>query len=773
MPINSVEKLRAEESVSKMTLEEKAQLLSGNGWWYTHHIERLGIPAIRMADGPHGLRKIADNEADKILPATCFPTAPGIAATWNPALVQALGAALGREAQANEVQILLGPGVNMKRSPLGGRNFEYFSEDPLLTGVLAAAYINGVQGEGVGTSIKHFAVNNQEFERMATSSNLDERTLHEIYLPAFEMAVKEAQPWTIMSAYNLINGIHATEHPYLLTEILRDAWGFEGFVVSDWGAINDRVEGIRAGTNLEMPGSGTYNRDKIIAAVQQGLLEMEVVDRAVEQLLTVVFSADKLRNPDTTYDLEEHHAFARRVAGESIVLLKNSEAILPLNATNIAIIGSFAKYPRYQGAGSSQVNPTRISNAYDELSLLLDQNTTLSYADGYDLQGEATEQQIAEACQIAANAEVAVVFAGLPDSYESEGFDRNNLDLPEGHNRLIEAVSAVQPNLIVVLMNGSAVTMPWLDKAKGLVEGWLGGQAGGGALADVLTGKVNPSGKLPETFPTCLEQTPTYPNFPERHGHAAYGEGLFVGYRHYDKKRLTPLFPFGFGLSYTEFTYTKIQAASQEFDLQGEFIVEVGIKNTGKRAGQEVVQLYLHECDPAVVRPERELRAFTKVHLEAGEEKSVRLTLTKRAFAYYNPKTHAWEVKAGTFNLFAGGSSRDLPLKLSVEVKTTTRALIPIMRHSMIKDILEHPRGTPYYEQLLKGLGFGHILTAQEDFNTEGMSPAEIVEQQKAFEALLVFIHDLPLKKLPAISQGNFTDDDMQAILDALQATEA
>lgn len=761
---------RTEELVARMNLEEKALLLSGDGWWRTHGIERLGIPAITLADGPHGLRKTEGAGMGRSVPATCFPTAPALAATWNVELIREVGAALGREAQAGDVQILLGPGVNMKRSPLGGRNFEYFAEDPLLAGEMAVAYIEGVQGEGVGTSLKHFAVNNQEFERMACSSNLDERTLHEIYLPAFEAAVTRARPWTVMSAYNPVNGCHASEHPELLTRILRERWGFDGFVVSDWGGINDRVKAVAAGNHLEMPGSGDYNRRKIIAAVRDGTLPEADLDRSVVQLLSVVLEAHAQCKPGSTFDPDAHHALARRVAGEALVLLKNAGDILPLRAARIALVGAFARQPRYQGAGSSQVNPTRVSTVHDELAALLGADAELAHAPGYDEAGDTTDELLAEAVRVAGSADVAVVFAGLPDSYESEGFDRASIDLPPGHTRLIEAVSAVQPEVVVVLMNGSAVAMPWVDRVKGIVEGWLGGQAGGGALADVLTGRVNPSGKLSETFPLNLEQTPTHPNFPARHGRADYGEGLFIGYRYYDKKRLEPLFPFGFGLSYTRFAYTGIHAGSASYDADagGEFTVEVTVKNVGAVAGREVVQLYIRERRPRVVRPERELKAFVKAALAPGEQRVVRFALDRRAFAHYDPAVHDWVVDSGTFDLLVGGSSRDLPLRTAVEVRAAPA--VPVLtRQSMIKAFRDHPRGRAYYEELVKALGFAE---PPEDSAPDDPASERIADRRKARAAELAFIGDMPVGKLPAFSGGAFTEARLDEVLRAVAARE-
>ncbi|MGD9211561.1 MAG: glycoside hydrolase family 3 C-terminal domain-containing protein [Desulfobacteraceae bacterium] len=761
------EKQYAKELVANMNLEEKALLLSGDGWWRTHEIKRLNIPSINFSDGPHGIRKTKEIGGAQGVPATCFPTASGLAATWNVDLINEVGAALGLEAQANDIQILLGPGVNMKRSPLGGRNFEYFSEDPFLTGKMAVAYIKGVQGEGVGTSLKHFAVNNQEFERMTCSSNLDECTLHEIYLSAFEMAVKQAKPWTVMSAYNLVNGRYASEHSELLTRILRDHWGFDGFVVSDWGGINDRVKSIMAGNNLEMPGSGDYNRRKIIEAVQNGIIPETILDCVVVQLLSVVLKARANRKSDATFDPDAHHALARRVAGEAIVLLKNTDNILPLSASKIALIGAFAKKTRFQGAGSSQVNPTQRSNVYDELVALTDNCTELNYASGYDDDGNTTDEKVKTACQAAAYADVAVVFAGLPDSCELEGADRTTIDLPPGHTRLIREVSAIQPNIVVVLMNGSAVSMPWVKQVKAVVEGWLGGQAGGGAIADVLTGKVNPSGKLSETFPVNLEQTPTYLNFPGRYGQVGYGEGVFVGYRYYDKKKIEPLFPFGFGLSYTRFVYIEINTDSSRFNINDmdEFIVTVKVKNVGKIAGKEVVQLYIRECQPSTIRPNVELKAFDKVFLKPGEERAVHFSLNQHAFAHYNPGIQDWEVKSGTFDVLVGGSSSDLPLLTSVDVQAATHAVIPLTRQSMIKDFCDHPKGRAYYKELLEAIGFEKLAESEDLFAAGDLTAEQIAEMQKAQASEMASISNLPVNKIPAFSNGTFTETRLNKIL--------
>jgi beta-glucosidase len=753
--------LRAKELVNRMTVEEKAILLTGNGWWATHSIDRLGVPSISITDGPHGVRKGQGAGLATSVPATCFPTASALACSWDADLVREVGVALGEESQAIDVQILLGPGVNMKRSPLGGRNFEYFSEDPVLAGRLAATYIEGVQSQGVGTSLKHYAVNNQEFERMATSSNVDERTLHEIYLPAFEIAVREGKPWTVMSSYNLVNGVYASEHEELLRDILRKEWGFDGFVVSDWGGINDRVAGLKAGTNLEMPGSGRYNANKIIQAVQSGALSVDQLDEAVTEVLAIILKAHEAHKAGVSLDVDGHDALARKAAGESMVLLKNADRLLPLNLNElkrIAIIGAFSKLPRYQGSGSSQVNPTKVSNAYDELVKIAGDDQKFVYAVGYNSEGEVTDRLLDDARKAAVRGEVAVVFAGLPDSYESEGFDRASLDMPLGHQQLIEAVASVQPNVAIVLMNGSAVTMPWADKAKAIVEAWLGGQAGGGAIADVLTGAVNPSGKLAETFPKSIYDSPTFPHFPARNRQANYSEGIFIGYRYYDTKNLPPLFPFGFGLSYTTFSYTAIEAAASIKDTE-DLTVKVSVKNTGQVAGKEVVQLYLREQQPLVLRPEKELRAFQKVTLSPAEEKTVTFRLSKRDFAYYDSAVRAWSVRSGKFDILAGGSSADLPLKATVEVQATDIRYPKLTRASMLKDFQNHPKGRAFYRELLDAIGM-QIPSVEE-----GLSAEAAAEKKKARMAVMAFLDEMIVNKIPAFSEGKFTDERLEEIL--------
>lgn len=754
---------KAKALVAQMTLEEKALLLSGETFYQTYKIDRLNIPSIFMTDGPHGLRKVTGSGLlGGSIKSTCFPTASCLAATWNVDLAKQMGIALAEECQANDVQVILGPGINMKRSPLGGRNFEYFSEDPILAGKLAIEYIKGVQSMGIGTSLKHFAVNSQEYERMTNDSRIDERTMHEIYFPAFEMAVKEAQPATVMCSYNRINGIYGSEHPLLLEDILRKKWGFQGFVVSDWGAVDNRVAGVNAGLNLEMPASGAVNRNKIIAAVQNGQIKMERLDEMVRQYLAIVLKLHDSKKPQFKFDVAAHQALARKIASEGAVLLKNEQGILPINTQKtkkIAIIGAFAKVPRYQGAGSSQVTPFQVSNAFDELQANLGKNITLTYASAYNDEGITTPESIAVATQIAKNADMAIVFAGLPDSYESEGFDRKNLDMPIGHNQLIEAVGKVQANSVVVLMNGAAVTMPWLGKVKGVLEGWLGGQAGGGAIADVLTGKINPSGKLSETFPLRLEDTPTL-EFPGLNGFATYNEGIFIGYRHYDKRKIQTLFPFGYGLSYTTFAYSNMELSTKNIKDTDNLTISLRVKNTGKMAGQEVIQLYVQELNPSVIRPEKELKGFSKVLLQAGEEKTVQFVLSKRDFAFYDTNTHDWKVNTGKFGIHAGGSSQSLPLQQSVEIESTSTNYPKLTEYSMLKDFQNHPKGKFIYPQLLQSLSGASATDSKSE-----PTPEEAAARKKAQAMMAAFLSELPVKKLIGFSQGKFTEEMLQAIL--------
>lgn len=749
---------RARDLVAKMTLEEKASLCSGRDFWTTKPIERLGLGAICLTDGPHGVRKAADTDFTNSAPATCFPTASALACSWDVGLLREVGEALGREAQALDVQVLLGPGLNMKRSPLCGRNFEYFSEDPTLAGRLAAAHVQGVQSQGVGACLKHFAANNQEFERSTTNSNVDERTLHEIYLAGFELAVREAAPWTVMSAYNKVNGTFASEHPGLLDETLKRRWGFDGIVVSDWGAVNDRVEGIRAGLHLEMPSSLGHNDGRIVHAVQSGELAEARLDELVTELVSVILCALERRNPKVTCDLAAHHELARRAAAESMVLLHNQH-FLPLDPKRplrVALLGEFIKVPRYQGAGSSQIRPTRLADTYSALLELTDA-WQLSYAPGYLADGTTTDALLKDAARKASAADVALVFAGLPDSYESEGFDRQDLALPSGHERLIEAVAGAQPNAVVVLMNGSAVLMPWASRVKAILEAWLGGQAGGEAIAEVIVGRSNPSGKLSETFPARLEDTPAFLDFPGR-GEARYGEGVFIGYRYYERRRITPQFPFGHGLSYTTFGYSNLLVASAsaaDAERGVLYTLAISVKNTGARAGKEIVQLYVGEGSSREPRPTKELRHFAKVSLGPGESREVSFELRQRDFARYDVRLHDWVVDSGVFTIFVGGSSQG-PLLSEEVVLELERPYPPLTRQSMLKEFAEHPRTRDAYRPLLDA------MVAQ----FSGASAAALTpEQRKARAMAEAFLSELPVWKLPLLSQGKFSEERLEELL--------
>lgn len=753
-----------QELISQMTLEEKASLCSGLDFWHLKGIERLGIPSIMVTDGPHGLRK-QQQSADHLgiynsVPATCFPSAVGLASSWNRELVEKVGIALGEECQAEGVAILLGPGANIKRSPLCGRNFEYFSEDPYLSSEMAASHIKGVQSQGVGTSLKHFAVNNQEHRRMSVDVIVDERTLREIYLASFEGAVKQAQPWTVMCSYNKVNGEYASENKYLLTDILKDEWGFEGFVVSDWGAVNERVKGLAAGLDLEMPSSNGIGDQKIVEAVKNGTLPEEVLDKAVERILRVIFKAVDRKKENASYDKEAHHQLAREVARECMVLLKNEERILPLKKEGtIAVIGEFAKNPRYQGGGSSHVNPTKLDNIYEEIKKTAGNNANILYAQGYNLEkDEIDEQLIQEAKKVAIQSDVAILFVGLPERYESEGYDRQHLRIPDNHQKLIEAVTEVQPNVVVVLSNGSPIEMPWLDKVKGVLEAYLGGQALGGAIADLLFGDANPSGKLAETFPRELSHNPSYLNFPGEGDKVEYKEGIFVGYRYYDKKNIEPLFPFGYGLSYTTFEYSNLSISKKEMLDTETVTVTVNVKNTGEMAGKEIVQLYVKDVESSVIRPEKELKGFEKIELQPGEEKTVTFTLDKRAFAYYNVDLKDWHVESGEFEILIGKSSRDIVLKDSIYVKSTVKLKRAFHRNTTIGDLLDDPTVASIAKELLAKISETNPLM-------------NVSEDDEAYEMMTAMMRYMPLRALVNFSQGNFTEKMLDKLLNELNET--
>lgn len=737
--------------IGRMTLEEKAGLCSGEGLWHTKAVERLGIGRIMMSDGPHGLRK-QEGRVDQIgtpgsVQAVCFPTGSCTACSFDPELLRRLGETLGDECRAEGIAVLLGPASNGKRSPLCGRNFEYFSEDPYLTGRMAAAYINGVQSRGVGTSLKHFAANNQEYRRMTTSANVSERALREIYLAGFEAAVKEGKPWTVMCSYNRINGEFSSENRRLLTDILRGEWGFDGFVMSDWGAVNDRVEGVEAGLDLEMPGSGGVNDAEIVRAVKSGRLSEQRLNEAVEHILNIVFRYLAAKREAPAYDREAHHEVAREVARESMVLLKNEGGILPLRKQEkTAFIGRFAKQPRYQGGGSSHINSSRVTGALKAAAGMAE----IVYADGYGESGDtADDSQIAEAVAAAKSAGTAVVFAGLPESYESEGFDRKHMRLPECQNRLIAEVCRAQPQTVVVLHNGSPVEMPWIDEAKGVLEAYLGGQAVGEATADLLFGDANPCGKLAETFPLKLSDNPSCLTFPGEGDETDYSEGVFTGYRYYDKKEMPVLFPFGHGLSYTDFSYGNLKLSAQEIRDTDTLKVSVTVKNTGKRSGKEIVQLYVRDNQTRHIRPVKELKGIAKLALEPGEEKEAVFTLSKRSFAYYDEQLGDWNVQSGAFDILIGKSSRNIVLAARVTVRSTVREVRRYTENSTVGDVLESETGK-------------RILRDSLDRSQTGESLDPVLKEMT----------ETPLRALRNFGEGKLTNEWLASLVERLNAAE-
>lgn len=748
--------------LAELTLEEKAGLCSGADFWHTKAVERLGLPAVMVSDGPHGLRK-QEEESDHVglgesIKAVCFPAASALACSYDVNLLHNLGCALGDECQAVDVSTVLGPAVNMKRSPLCGRNFEYFSEDPYLAGELAASYVNGVQSKNIGTSVKHFAANNQETRRMSISSEVDERTLREIYLAAFETIVKKAQPWTIMCSYNCINGVYSCENEWLLNKVLRDEWGFQGLVMTDWGAMNDRVASIKAGLDLEMPACEGITDRFIVDAVKTGTLSMEVLDRAVERVLKLIKKYYDNKT-EGSLELEEHHKLAKYIATECAVLLKNDDQILPLKATTrAAFIGEFATAPRFQGGGSSHINCFKITDALGAAK-----DYPVSFSKGYDTRRDEPDAElIAAAVKVAKEAEVAVVFAGLPDHFESEGYDRTHLNLPECQNVLIEEIVKVQPNTVVVLHNGSPVVLPWADRAKAILEVYLGGQAVGEATVDLLYGKVNPSGKLAETFPLRLQDNPSYLNFPGTKRKVEYREGIYIGYRHYDAKEMDVLYPFGYGLSYTTFAYSGLHLKINDKEgSSGAIIsmkdtdtleVNVKVRNTGSVFGKEVVQLYVRDLEASVGRPPKELKGFAKVALAPGEEKTVTFTLDKRSFAYYSEELGDWYAESGTYEILIGKSSREILLTGSVELESTTRLpFIPDDR-TTFADVIEHLEDpNDFYRVLAESFA---DAPSEEDNTGEGKMFIELMKGLPLHSARSFSAMGLKMDKLDALVQS-------------------
>jgi beta-glucosidase len=705
--------------LSQLTLAEKASLVSGADLWHTVAVERLSVPSIMCCDGPHGLRAQFEGQDHggflASVPATCFPTASAIASTWDRDLMREIGVAIAEEARHWNVSVVLGPGVNIKRSPLCGRNFEYLSEDPYLAGELGAAMVEGFQSKHIGTSVKHYAANNQEDDRLRVSADVDERTLREIYLPAFERIVTGADPWTIMCAYNKVNGVQVSEHAWLLDHVLRAEWDWNGVVVSDWGAVHDRVAALRAGLDWEMPPDLTRSPAAVVTAVESGELDEKLLDRSVRRMLELVDRASGVFETDDEFDADAHHALARRAAAESVVLLKNHGGVLPVvpaAGARVAVIGEFARTPRFQGAGSSQVNPIRVDVLLDELRVALGD---VAFAAGYTIEGSADDDTLRdEAAAVAREADVVICVLGLPASFESEGYDRTHIELPSNQSALLEAVLAANANVVVTLVNGSVVRVAdWIDRVPALLECWLGGEAAGGAIADVITGAANPGGRLAETIPIRLEDNSSFLNFPGDSGHVLYGERIFVGYRAYDRLQQAVSFPFGFGLSYTTFEITDASVAVEGSAADGDLRARVtaGVTNTGDRRGSHVVQVYVGDDETTVARPVRELKGFAKVYLDGGETAEVTIELDQRAFSFWSERLGRWTVEAGDFTISVGSSSRDLAVQRTVTIDAPS--LAPVLTRM---STLHEWRADPGGRAVLDALAREHPLIADEEF---------------------------------------------------------
>jgi beta-glucosidase len=747
-----------QELVSQMTLEEKAGMCSGKDTWHLKGIQRLNIPSVCVTDGPHGLRKQQEG-GDHLgiggsVPATAFPTAAALASSFDRALVERVGRAIGEECQKENVAVVLGPGANIKRSPLCGRNFEYFSEDPLLSGEMAAAHIRGVQSRGVGTSLKHYCMNNQETCRLSSNSVADERTMREIYLASFEFAVKGGKPWTVMCSYNRVNGTYACENPFILTQVLRDEWGFDGYVVTDWGAMHDKVESIKAGLELQMPGPVPDDDQILVDAVKNGDLDEEILDRAVERILNITFRACERHIEDATFSTEEHDRIARETEADCAVLLKNP-GILPLaRGANIAILGPFAKTPRYQGGGSSHINPLKVTTALDAVGEYTDR---CAYAEAYRLDGTADAQLMEEALAACEGKDAIVLFAGLPDAFESEGYDRTHIFLPENQVALIAALLETRVPLCVVLANGSPVFVPYADAPYALLESYLGGQASGGAVMDVLFGKVNPSGRLAETFPRDLAHNPSYLNFAGEHD-VEYREGVFVGYRYYVTKRIPTLFPFGFGLSYTSFEYSNLRLDRTHMRADEVLNVSVDVTNTGKCKGKEVVQLYVRPVSSTVMRPVLELRGFDKVELEQGETKTVSFALGMRAFAYWETALSDWHVEGGTYEILIAKNCEDIALCAPVEIEQIRSIPIVYTMNSPLSDVIKHPQGKAFVEKMV----YGFMQSTVGEGGGGGMGLDA--------EGMFKMVASIPLRAMVGFSRGAFTKEQAQSLIDMLNA---
>ena len=748
--------------LNKLSLEEKIALCSGKDFWHTEAVNCEELPEVMMCDGPHGLRK-QEEKSDHLginesIKTVCYPSASALAASFDLNVLSELGDALGQECQAENVGMLLGPGLNMKRSPLCGRNFEYFSEDPYLAGKLACAYIKGLQKRGVAACVKHFAANNQETQRMNSSSNVDERTLREIYLPAFEMAVKEGKTRSIMCAYNAINGIFCSENKKLLNDILREEWGFEGFVVTDWGAKKGAAAGVKAGLNLVMPGGHGTHEQMLKESLKNHELTEEQLNTAVADILQFILDAYRNKLPNAEIDREKCSELSGELAAQCAVLLKN-EDILPLKKdTKIAVIGDFAKHPRYQGSGSSHINASKTICAIETLK---EKEACFLFAKGFDADTVNPDKElIQEAVKIAEASEAAVIFAGLPDAFESEGFDREHLDLPENQNALIEAVCKVQKNVIVVLHGGSPMLLPWEDQVKGILCMYLGGQEVGRAAVELLYGEKNPSGKLAETWPLRLEDTPSYLNFPGVDGIVNYREDIFIGYRYYDKKKMKVQYPFGHGLSYTSFSYSDLKTDKITITDKETLHVSCKIKNTGTCAGKEIVQLYVKDVESSVERPVRELKGFAKIYLNPGEEKEVEFTLDKRSFSYYETLISDWFVESGEFVIEIGASSRDIRLSQSIQVEGTGELPYHYTENSLLCSLQRTNKGQKMLKRILSAM----TSNTQQDF-TQMESLGDGADKMK-WKILM----EMPLGTIAGL--GIMSDSELEILLNNLNSSD-
>lgn len=747
---------QVKELVAQMTLDEKIRFCSGANFWKLEDLSRLDIPAVNVSDGPHGVRKQSDtgdhlgmNDSEV---AICFPAGSATASSFNKETLRLLGETLGEESLALDVSTILGPAVNIKRSPLGGRNFEYYSEDPFLSTTLAESFIKGVQSKNVGTSIKHYLANNQETRRMTNSSEVDERTLREIYLASFEGAIKNGKPWTVMCAYNLVNGTYVSEDKTYLTDILRNEWGFEGYVMSDWGAVNDRVAGLAAGMDLEMPSSNGANDPLINEAIAEGTLSEETLNQSCERILQKIFEFTDNKPQNTTFDYERDHRIAEEIAMDSAVLLKNTEQTLPLKEeTKVAFIGAFAQTPRYQGGGSSHINSYKVVSAIEAAK----DNYQVTWAKGYDVSTETTDDALLEeAMKVAKEADVAVLFLGLPDDFESEGYDRKHMKLPANQNELVSAIHANQKNIVVVLHNGSPVEMPWLDEVKAVLEMYLGGEAVGAATVNLLYGKVNPSGRLPETFPEKLEDTPTYVIFAKNSDESVYAEGIFVGYRYYVSKKINTAFSFGHGLSYTTFAYHHLTTDKGRYLDNEEVRITVEVENTGKVFGKEVVQLYVGKESQDIIRPIRELRGFEKIALAPGEKKTVYFVLNKRAFSYWDVVSKDWVVETGSYQIQIGQSASEIILSEEITMTSTHKIKKIYTINSTMGDILADQRGQ-------------EILGAM--FNPQAIDETDAEGSVVNKQMLASTIQAMPLRQLLSFTQ-DIKREDILGIIERLNA---